>query len=101
MILYNITVNIEKQVEQEWILWMKEVHIPEVLATGIFHENKFYKLLHETDDGTVNYSVQYFTDSMAKIIEYNSKFAPKLQADLKAKFQDKYVSFKSLLEIVK
>ncbi|ERM82876.1 hypothetical protein P872_05355 [Rhodonellum psychrophilum GCM71 = DSM 17998] len=101
MILYNITVNIEKQVEQEWILWMKEVHIPDVLATGIFHENKFYKLLHETDDGTVNYSIQYFTDSMEKISEYNSTYAPKLQSDFKAKFEDKYVVFRSLLEIVK
>jgi len=101
MILYNITVNIEREAEQEWILWMKEVHIPDVLATGIFQENKFYKLLHETDDGTVNYSIQYFTDSMEKIKEYNLKFAPKLQADFKSKFKDKYVVFRSLLEIVK
>jgi len=101
MILYNITVNIEQKVEQEWIHWMKEVHIPDVLATGIFQENKFYKLLHETDDGTVNYSIQYFTDSLEKINEYNLKFAPKLQADFKSKFKDKYVVFRSLLEIVK
>ena len=29
MILYNVTVNIDKDVEQDWINWMKNTHIPE------------------------------------------------------------------------
>jgi hypothetical protein len=41
MIVYNVTVNIDGAVEQEWLKWMKEVHIPEVLATD---EEKLYLL---------------------------------------------------------
>jgi len=100
MILYNVTVNIEKHVEEEWVLWMKKTHIPDVLATGMFSENRFYKILHDSEDGSVNYSVQYFTDSIEKITEYQNKFAQKLQDDVKAKFQDKFVVFRTLLETV-
>jgi hypothetical protein len=100
MILYNVTVNIEKDAESDWVIWMKEIHIPEVLATGMFFENKFYKILHDSEDGSVNYSVQYFTDSMAKIIEYQKSFAPKLQNDVKEKFGEKFVVFRTLLETV-
>jgi hypothetical protein len=100
MILYNVTVNIEKHIEEEWVLWMKKTHIPDVLATGIFSENRFYRILHDSEDGSVNYSVQYFTDSMEKIMEYQNKFAQKLQEDVKAKFQDKFVVFRTLLETV-
>jgi hypothetical protein len=100
MILYNVTVNIEKRVEEEWVLWMKKTHIPDVLATGMFSENRFYRILHDSEDGSVNYSVQYFTDSMEKIMEYQNKFAQKLQDDVKAKFQDKFVVFRTLLETV-
>jgi hypothetical protein len=100
MILYNVTVNIEKHVEEEWVLWMKKTHIPDVLATGMFSENRFYKILHDSEDGSVNYSVQYFTDSLEKITEYQNKFAQKLQDDVKAKFQDKFVVFRTLLETV-
>lgn len=100
MILYNVTVNIEKEAEQDWVLWMKKTHIPDVLATGMFFENRFYKILHDSDDGSVNYSVQYFTDSMDKIMKYQNSFAPKLQEDIKAKFQDKFVIFRTLLETV-
>ncbi len=100
MILYNVTINIEKEAEQEWISWMKKVHIPDVMATGIFHESKFYRILHETDDNTVNYSVQYFTDSVEKIDLYQTLHAHKLQSEVNAKFQDKFVAFRSLLESV-
>ena len=34
MILYNVTVNIDTDVEEDWIEWMKETHIPEVMKTG-------------------------------------------------------------------
>jgi hypothetical protein len=100
MILYNVTINIEKEAEQEWIKWMKDFHIPNVMATGIFHEHKFFRILHETDDNTVNYSIQYFTDSMGKIEIYQAQFAHRLQAEVKSRFQDKFVAFRSLLELV-
>jgi hypothetical protein len=100
MILYNVTVNIEKDSEAEWVAWMKETHIPDVLATGMFHENRFYKILHDNEDGSTNFSVQYFTDSMEKIHQYQQYFATKLQEDVKNKFQDRFVVFRTLLETV-
>ena len=100
MILYNVTVNIEKDAESDWVIWMKETHIPDVLATGMFLENKFYKILHDSEDGSVNYSVQYFTDSMEKLMEYQKKFSQKLQHDVKEKFGEKFLVFRTLLETV-
>ncbi|AGA77525.1 hypothetical protein Echvi_1254 [Echinicola vietnamensis DSM 17526] len=100
MILYNVTVNIDQKVEKEWIKWMKDEHIPAVMATGIFSENKFFRLMHDNEDGGVNYSVQYFTDSMEKIKEYQDKHAKDLQEKFKQRFQDRYAIFRSLLEQV-
>ena len=100
MILYNVTVNIDLEVEQEWLDWMKETHIPNVMSTGLFYENRFFRLLHEVEEGGVNYSVQYFTDTMDKITEYQKDHAPALQAEVKEKFEGRYVAFRSLLESV-
>ncbi|MEQ9302638.1 MAG: DUF4286 family protein, partial [Marinoscillum sp.] len=36
MILYNITVNVQEGVQEDWLNWMKAVHIPEVMQTGCF-----------------------------------------------------------------
>lgn len=100
MILYNVTVNIEKDSEQDWVIWMKEIHIPDVLATGMFIENRFYKILHDSEDGSVNYSVQYFAESMEQVMAYQKYHAPKLQQDTLDKFGDKFVVFRTLLETV-
>ncbi|MFY8045434.1 MAG: DUF4286 family protein, partial [Chitinophagaceae bacterium] len=43
MFIYNVTVKIDPSIEADWIQWMKEEHIPEVLATGKFFESRFVR----------------------------------------------------------
>jgi hypothetical protein len=100
MILYNITTNVTPDIENDFVEWMKSTHIPEVMKTGIFVEHKFYKLLHDSEDGSVNYSIQFFTESMEKMMEYENHHAPALRAKTLNKYQDKALSFRSLLETV-
>ncbi|MFB0997424.1 MAG: DUF4286 family protein, partial [Flavobacteriales bacterium] len=45
MILYNVTINIDATIQKEWLIWMKEIHIPKVMETGCFTENKVYTFL--------------------------------------------------------
>ena len=40
MLLYNVTVIIEDAAAEEWLQWMQEIHIPEVMATGKFVSNR-------------------------------------------------------------
>ena len=47
MIIYNVTVNIENAYADEWLKWMKEVHVPDVMRTGVFVGNNIYKILAE------------------------------------------------------
>ncbi|EMS34279.1 hypothetical protein C943_03498 [Mariniradius saccharolyticus AK6] len=100
MILYNVTVNVDKDAETEWLNWMRETHIPDVLATGMFLENKLYRILHDSEDGSINYSVQYFAENMDKLNEYMQVHSKKLQQDVQIKFQDRVVSFRTLLQAV-
>nr|MCU0398295.1 DUF4286 family protein [Cyclobacteriaceae bacterium] len=76
MYLYNVTVGIDKEVELEWVTWMKTEHIPDVLSSGMFVDNKMYKVLHDNEDGTVSYSIQYFAESLDQVVKYLEEFAP-------------------------
>lgn len=100
MILYNITTNVTADIEEDFISWMKSIHIPEVMETGIFVEHRFYKLLHDSEDGSINYSIQFFTESMEKMMEYEKTHATALRIKTKERYQDKAVSFRSLLQTV-
>lgn len=100
MIIYNVTVNIEESVEQEWLKWMNETHIPEVMKTGMFISAKMTKVLVEEQMGGKTYSIQYTCESHSKLDEYQSKFAQKLQQEHTQKFQGKFVAFRTLLEVI-
>ena len=100
MLLYNVTVGIDPQAEQEWLTYMKETHIPAVLKTGMFVTSKMYKVLHDSDDGTISYSIQYFAQSIENVQQYLEKFAPTLIEDHRKRFQNRHVAFRTLLEEV-
>ncbi len=99
MIIYNVTVNIENDVREEWLDWMKTVHIPDVMKTGYFLECKVCKVLVEEEQGTT-YSFQYTCVSLEDLKEYQRLHAPRLQKDVADKYASKFVAFRTILEIV-
>ncbi len=100
MIIYNVTVNIDADVHDEWLQWMKEVHIPEVLATGLFVESRMSRMLIEEEEGGITYSIQYTLESMEKMKEYEEKYAPKLREEHIKKYDGKFGAFRTMMEVV-
>ncbi len=98
MILYNVTVNIDQDVEEEWLSWMKESHIPKVMATGLFFDNKIYRLLKEDEAST--YSFKYFAKSLDDLNQYFDNHAAGLVKEHLDKYKDKHVAFRTVLESV-
>jgi hypothetical protein len=99
MIIYNVTVNIEDDVHDVWLEWMKQNHIPDVLATGKFTDARICKLLVDEQQGTT-YTVQYTCDSMDDYNDYQSNHAPRLQKEHVNKFEGKFVAFRSIMKVV-
>jgi hypothetical protein len=99
MIIYNVTVNIENDVREEWLQWMKTVHIPDVMNTGYFLENKICKVLVDEEQGTT-YSIQYTCNNMEDLQEYQKLHAPRLQKEVADRYANKFVAFRTLLEVL-
>jgi len=100
MLLYNETIGIDRDIEQAWLDWMRQTYLPSMMATGMFLDAKIYRILHENEDGTISYSVQYFSTSIEHIQRFLDEFAPKLVDTHRLKFANKHVIFRTLLEQV-
>ena len=100
MILYNVTVNIDPEVHEDWLNWMKNTHIPDVLNTGLFIDNKFLRVLNTEEGEGFTYSIQYFLETIEHYDDYKSRFAPALQAEYNKRYQNRFVAFRTLLETV-
>lgn len=99
MIIYNVTVNIDDSIADQWLAWIKE-HIPQVLATGKFTDAKLTKVLVEEQMGGQTYSIQYRAISKEALNAYYENDAEKLRQDGLSKFGDKMLAFRTELEIV-
>lgn len=100
MIIYNVTVNIDQSVHDNWLQWMQNKHIDDVLATGLFISARMVKVLVEEEMGGTTYSVQYFTDSRAKLEDYYKNHATRLRQEGLSLFADKMLAFRTELEVL-
>ncbi len=99
MIIYNVTINIDNEVSHRWVKWMKEVHIPEVMATGCFTEYRMCRILVDDEQG-ISYCVMYTSPDMATYTTYKNDHAPVLQKKTNELFEGRFVAFRTLLEIL-
>jgi hypothetical protein len=101
MILYNVTCLVEDSIREEWLKWMKEVHLPEVMATGKFVSHKMYKIdPHDPSDTGTSYSIQYLLNSREDYHDYAENHGPALKAKTLAKYGDSVMAFRTILEEV-
>jgi len=99
MILYNVTVAVDDAIHDDWLNWMKEIHIPEVMATNRFTDYKMFKVLLNKEEAT-SYAIQYFAESMAELQLYQALHAEELRKKHVEMFGNNAVSFRTVLEEV-
>lgn len=99
-IVYNVTVKIDQQVSEDWLSWMRKVHIPGVIATGCFVSYRITKIVEEADEHGVGYAIQYIAANMEDFTRYQQVFAASLQKEHSERYLNKYVAFRTLLEIL-
>ena len=100
MIIYNVTINIHESVHDQWLSWMQQKHIPEILATGKFSSARIVKVLIEEEMGGTTYSIQYTTDSKETLEKYYQEDAPRLRDEGLRLFGDKMLAFRTELELI-
>jgi len=99
MYIYNVTINIDESIHNEWLKWIHN-HIPDVIATGRFVSAKLTQVLVEEEMGGTTYSVQYRAKTRKDLDDYYKFDADKLRNDSK-QFNGKFVAFRTELKIVK
>jgi hypothetical protein len=100
MIIFNVTTNIQESIHDQWLKWMQEKHIPEILATQKFSSARIVRVLIEEEMGGVTYSVQYVTDSKETLERYYIEDEPAFHREALTLFADKMLSFRTELEVI-
>lgn len=99
MILYNVTTSLDPEIAEQWLAYMQETHMPEVMATGFFLKSQLCRMLEE-EEGGITYASQYYCVSLEQLREYQQVAAPALIEEMNKHFAGRYASFRTMLEVV-
>ena len=86
MITYQVTINVDAEIESEWLSWMKTEHVPDVIATGLVCA--FHILQSESSKGVYLFHYQFI--SRADFETYQSSYAPELKRHPAQKFPNSF-----------
>ena len=100
MIIYNVTIKVDWTIADSWLRWMREEHIPEVMSSNCFEKNLFVRLLEVDEAEGPTYAAQYFAESLSKYDEYLQHYAPLMRQKTINKWGDKFIAFRSLMQVV-
>ena len=100
MIIYNVTIKIQESIKQDWLHWLKEEHIPDVISTGCFTHALILQLLEVDDTEGPTYAVQYFAESKGLYNNYIENHAATMRQKGFDKWGDKFIAFRSVMQVV-
>jgi len=100
MILYNVTISIDAACETEWLSWMRDTHIRDVIRTGYFKECKLCRLVGAEEQGGKTYAIMYTAYTEKGLLEYQEKHSPSLQNEHNMKFQGRFAAFRTELNVI-
>jgi hypothetical protein len=100
MYIYNVTTKVAHGIHTDWFHWMKNEHIPAVMATGCFTHFQFVRLLETDEEDGVTYAVQYHAEAKANYNRYIELHAPALRNDSILKWGNQMMAFRSIMQVV-
>ncbi len=100
MIIYNVTIKVDYSIADEWITWLKEEHIPEILQTGCFTGARILQLLEVDETDGPTYAVQYDAEIKALYNRYIKEYSTEMRKKGTEKWGEKFVAFRSVMQVV-
>lgn len=100
MYIYNVTTQVKEYIKVEWLEWMRDDFIPEMIATELFSHYRIVKILDIDESDGPTYAIQYFTDNRAKYDQFVQIYSDKLSQKAIEKWKDKIFSFRSFMEVI-
>lgn len=100
MIIYNVTVKVEKEIAEAWLDWLRQEHIPDLLGTGCFYDAAVLQLLDLDDSEGPTYAVQYFANKREDVDRYLNEFSADMRAKGHERWGARFIAFRSLMKVI-
>lgn len=98
MFIYNVTVKVTDILKIEWLEWLQQEHVPEMIETGCFESYRIFRLLEVDDSEGPTYVIQYTCTSKSAYEKYIHSFATTMRERTYQKWGNGFIAFRTLME---
>lgn len=99
MLIYNTTFQVDDEVNDNFLIWIKEYYIPEIEKEGALTAPRICRILSHREDGT-SYSLQWEVENSAILHRWHQTQGVKINEELVKVFKDKVIGFPTLMEVI-
>ena len=100
MIIYNVTLKVEHSIADQWLTWLKDEHIPDMISTGCFTHATILHLLEADDTESITYAVQYHAANKSLYDRYMENFSEEMRKKGTDKWSNKFIAFRTVMKVV-
>ena len=101
MLIYNTTYQIDLGDARNFVIWINESYIPQVLADGRLKNPRLCQILSHKEQESECFSLQWEVDNSAVLHKWHTEFGMKLNEEMLKIFKDKVIGFPTLMEVIK
>lgn len=98
--IYNVTVKVDHCIHDNWLEWMINEHLPEVMNTRCFKRFQFVRLLDIEESDGFTYATQYYAKVLVDYQSFIQHHEPALKKAAIEKWGNSFIEFASLMQVV-
>ena len=99
MLIYNTTFQVDDEVCDNFLIWIKESYIPEVEKEGILKNVRLCKVLSHRDEGG-SFSLQWEVENSTVLHRWHLAQGALLHDELVKLFEQRVIGFPTLMEVL-
>lgn len=98
MVIYNITFHVERDIQEEYLVYMKKEFIPRAASCGFLHQPCLRRVMYTPDGEGVSYAIQFQVKNVETLNLWLEQEGNRMHQQLVERFGNKIAGFTTLLE---
>lgn len=100
MFIYNITIKVDWQIHEEWMEWIINTFIPDIMQTNCFEKKQFTRLHEVEESDGPTYALQFYALSKAQYNRYMQLYANSIMQHAQQAWKNQMLFFSTLMEVI-
>ncbi len=99
MVLYNVVIQINSEIEADFMEWFRKQHIPLIISTGYFIGFSLSKQICSGFDAKTTTVCRFFCHNMEDYENYLNNSSKVIRDDFPTRFIDRYIIIRTVEEM--